>query len=208
MLGRRKNTSAIFEQVTKPERLWSRSEVLAKPSPVPREPGLYAWYFRDIPPQVPTDDCITSRGLTLLYSGISPKAPPKGGKKPSAQTLWNRVRYHFNWNAEGSTLRLTLGTLLARTLGIELRRVGSGKRMTFENGEGTLSRWMDDSAFVTWVVHSRPWELETEVIQNLSLPLNLDQNRSHAFHPVLSEARRQAKQNAREKAVVNQAETR
>ena len=199
---------AILEQVSDPERLWSRSEVLAKPSPVPRESGLYAWYFKDIPPEVPSDDCITSRGLTLLYSGISPKAPPKGGKNPSTQTLWNRIRYHFNGNAEGSTLRLTLGTLLARTLGIELRRVGSGKRMTFDTGEETLSQWMDDNAFVTWVVHPRPWELETEVIRKLSLPLNLDQNKGHPFYPVLSDARRQAKQNAREKAVVNQADAR
>ena len=192
-----------FEQVTKPERLWSRSEVLGKLSPVPREPGLYAWYFKDIPPTVPTDTCISIRGLTLLYCGISPKAPPKDGKKASEQTLWNRIRYHFNGNAEGSTLRLTLGTLLAKTLGIELRRVGSGKRMTFGDGEESISRWMGGNVFVIWVVHPRPWELESDVIRNLSLPLNLDQNKSHAFHPVLSEARQQAKQNAREKAVVN-----
>ena len=113
-----------LKQATKPERLWSRSEVLAQPSPVPREPGLYAWYFKTIPPTVPTDTCNSIRGLTLLYCGISPKAPPKDGKKASEQTLWNRIRYHFNGNAESSTLRLTLGTLLAKTLGIELRRVG------------------------------------------------------------------------------------
>ena len=100
-------------------------------------------------------------------------------------------------------LRLTLGTLLAKTLGVELRRVGSGKRMTFGDGEESISRWMGDNVFVTWVVHPRPWELESDVIRNLSLPLNLDQNKSHAFHPVLSEARQQAKQNARQKAVVN-----
>ena len=142
-------------------------------------------------------------GLTLLYSGISPKAPPRSGRNTSEQTLWNRIRYHFNGNAKGSTLRLTLGTLLAKTFGIELRRVGSGKRMTFGDGEEAISRWMDDNAFVIWVVHPRPWELESDVICNLSLPLNLDQNKSHLFHPVLSEARQQARQNAREKAVVN-----
>ena len=192
-----------LKEVTKPERLWSRSEVLAQPSPVPREPGLYAWYFKTIPPTVPTDTCISIRSLTLLYCGISPKAPPKDGKKASEQTLWNRIRYHFNGNAEGSTLRLTLGTLLAKTLGIELRRVGSDKRMTFGCGEEAISRWMDDNAFVIWVVHPRPWELESDVIRNLSLPLNLDQNKSHAFHSVLSQTRQQARQNAREKAVVN-----
>ena len=70
-------------------------------------------------------------------------------------------------------------------------------------GEKSISRWMGDNAFVIWIVHQRPWELESEVIRNLSLPLNLDQNKSHVFHPVLSQIRQQAKQNAREKAVVN-----
>ena len=45
-----------------------------------------------------------------------------------AATGINRIRYHFRGNAEGSTLRLTLGCLLIKPLGIELRRVGSGKR--------------------------------------------------------------------------------
>ena len=196
----------LIEQLTSPERLWSRSEVLAKPSPVPREPGLYAWYLKDIPPGVPTTGCVAFRGLTLLYAGISPKEPPRGGRKPSTQTLWNRVRYHFNGNAEGSTLRLTLGILLTKTLGIELRRVGSGKRMTFLNrGEELLSGWMDKNGFVTWVVHPQPWELESEAIRSLSLSLNLDQNKKHEFYPVLSAIRQKAKQNARDKPVVTEA---
>jgi hypothetical protein len=192
----------ILDQLTDPVKLWSRAEVFSKPSPVPRAPGLYAWYFKGIPPVIPTDDCVVSRGYALLYAGISPKAPPKNGKRPSTQTLWNRIRYHYGGNAEGSTLRLTLGVLLADTIGTDLRRVGSGKRMTFDEGEVLLSRWMDENAFVTWVVHPRPWELESEVIQRLSLPLNLDQNKDHPFHPVLSSARRQAKQSARDKPVV------
>jgi len=32
-----------------PERLWSRQEVIGNPSLVPRQPGVYAWYFREIP---------------------------------------------------------------------------------------------------------------------------------------------------------------
>jgi len=60
------------------------------------------------------------------------------------------MRDHFTGNAEGSTLRLTLGCLLSETLNIKLRRVGRGKRHTFTNpGEiildthgwgGTLAR--------------------------------------------------------------------
>src|SRR3954451_14241714 len=92
------------------------SRSLALPSPVPKSPGVYAWYFRDVPSAVPTSGCITRDGLTLLYVGISP------GKRPSTQTLFHRLRYHYQGNAEGSTLRLTLGLLL----GLRLRVVGSG----------------------------------------------------------------------------------
>jgi hypothetical protein len=35
------------------------------------------------------------------------------------------IRYHYTGNASGSTLRLTLGCLLAERLGIQLRRVGA-----------------------------------------------------------------------------------
>src|SRR5262245_19519571 len=124
-----------------PVRLWSRAEILANPSPVPRERGVYAWYFREVPSIIPVETCVRRDGLTLLYVGISPSADPKNGKPPSRETLCSRIRYHMGGNAEGSTLRLTLGCLLASELGIALRRVGSGKRLTFADGEQKLSAW-------------------------------------------------------------------
>ncbi|MEZ7154426.1 GIY-YIG nuclease family protein [Streptomyces sp. MAD19A] len=78
--------------------------------------------------------------------------------RTSTQNLRKRVRYHYRGNAAGSTLRLTLGCLL----GMELRRVGSGKRMTFgKAGEATLSQWMADNARVCWIERSEPWDLES-----------------------------------------------
>ncbi|MFJ8030526.1 GIY-YIG nuclease family protein [Streptomyces sp. NPDC096032] len=66
--------------------------------------------------------------------------------------------YKFRGNAEGSTLRLSLGCLLD----LELRRVGSGKRLTFgQAGEAKLSQWMADNARVCWVEHDEPWTLES-----------------------------------------------
>jgi hypothetical protein len=189
-------------ELLEPERLWSRSEVLASPSPVPREPGVYAWYFREIPPSVPTADCHVWGDLTLLYVGIAPKAPSKNGARPSSQRLSDRIRYHYRGNAEGSTLRLTLGCLLGEKLGIDLRRVGSGKRMTFADGEAVLSGWMAENAFVTWTVDPAPWVIEERLIAGLSLPLNLDMNRGHPFAAELREVRRRAKGRAREMAVV------
>ncbi|MGW4510972.1 GIY-YIG nuclease family protein [Streptomyces sp. NPDC004393] len=80
----------------------------------------------------------------------------------------------------------------------ELRRVGSGKRMTFGNaGEATLSQWMADNARVCWVEKIEPWTLESQLISQLDRPLNLDQNRHNAFHARLKELRAQARQRAR-----------
>lgn len=183
----------------RPERLWTRAEILTHPCPVPRVGGVYGWFFREIPQGVPTTGCVAHEGHTLLYAGISPTAPPTNGKPPSAQTLFHRVRYHMRGNAEGSTLRLTLGCLLADELGIALRRVGSGRRMTFgADGEVALSEWLSANARVTWCEHDRPWELEARCIGSLSLPLNLAQNRAHPFHGALTSIRAEAKARARD----------
>ena len=184
-----------------PPRLWSRKEILTRPFPVPRTPGVYAWYFRNLP-IVPTSGCVAAGDFHLLYVGISPSAPPTNGKAPSKQSLLHRVRYHMRGNAEGSTLRLSLGCLLAAELNIELRRVGSGKRFTFSSGEARLSKWMDENARVAWLACDEPWKLEKELIASMNLPLNLDQNSTNEFFGVLSDLRRTAKARARELPVL------
>jgi hypothetical protein len=124
-------------------------------------------------------------------------APPGNGRPASKQTLRSRIRYHYRGNAAGSTLRLSLGCLLAERLGIQLHRVGSGNRLTFADGEHRLSAWMADNAFVTWVELDRPWSLESQLITLLNTPLNLDQNRKHPFHQQLSGIRGEARALAR-----------
>ena len=196
------NAPGIVELLTNPAKLWSRSEICAHPCPIPARAGVYAWYFRELPKAVDASECVRVGDLTLLYVGISPKALPKNGKPPSRQTLRRRVRYHYRGNAEGSTLRLTLGCLLAEKLGIELRRVGSGKRRTFSQGERLLSSWMEDNAFVCWAECDEPWIIEEQLISTLSLPLNLDQNARHSFCSVLKAIRKEAADRARELPVV------
>lgn len=137
--------------------------------------------------------------------GVSPRTPTITGRdnegvvSPQIQkmNLRNRIRQHTNLNAEGSTLRLSLGVLLEEELGIQLRRVGSGTRKTFtHSGEAALSQWMAENAFVTWLPHEALWVVEEELIATLSLPLNLDQNRAHSFASVLSGMRSAAKRQA------------
>jgi hypothetical protein len=156
-------TDEIGEFVS-PARVFSRHDVLSRPSPVPAQDGVYGWWFRRLPPLVVASGCCRRQELTLLYVGISPKQPPSNGQPASTQSLLKRIRDHYTGNAEGSTLRKTLGCLLAGELEIQLRRVGSGKRMTFVEGEQALSAWMAENAYVSWIVRQRPWELEDNLI--------------------------------------------
>ncbi len=185
------------EQLLNPPQLWTRTEVLKSPCPIPSSSGVYAWYFDEVPPGVPIEGCNQLGSRFLLYVGISPREAPRNGGAPSKQSIRTRVRYHFRGNAEGSTLRLTLGCLLSDVLGIQLRRVGSGTRLTFSEGEAALSEWMGRHAAVCWVATEEPWALEAQLIGRLVLPLNLDQNTNGTFRKALSQVRAKQRERAR-----------
>ena len=103
---------------------FSRQEVLALPSPVQGAGGVYDRWFHCLPPLVDARGCHRYEELTLLHARISSRQPPRNGSPSSQQTLRQRLRTHYAGNAEGSTLRKTLGYLLAGELNIQLRRVG------------------------------------------------------------------------------------
>lgn len=177
-----------------PEKTYSRTEVMSKPTPVPAVNGVYFWWFKEIPPGVPADGCITCNGYTLLYVGIS---PDQRGKPNSRSNLRKRIKTHYSGNAAGSTLRRTLGVLLNRESSFPLRRVGSGSRMTFTHpGEQWLDAWMEKNARVHWIPIEAPWELEDALIASIPLPLNIQGN-AHNFKVTLSGMRSQAAAEAR-----------
>lgn len=164
---------------------------MAEPCPVPSQPGAHGWWFREIPGDIDVTGCEQRDGWTLLYVGISPGPPPASGKPQLPQDLRKRIRFHFgagNSSAEGSTLRKSLGILL----GYELRRVGSGKRMTFAGSEAVLTQWMAENAAVSWVLHPEPWYLEPKLFAALTLPLNYQGNDRNPFAPELKKLRRDA----------------
>ncbi len=185
------DVDAILESIGNGAPLLSRAEALEQPSPVPAEPGVYAWFFSRVSGLFPIAGSATRDSFELLYLGIAPSRP---GSKSS---LRRRLRGHLRGNASGSTLRLTLGCMLATELGIELRQTGASGRMTFGAGEAALSEWLDENARIAWVVLPEPWLVEKELIQRLSLPLNLEFNSAHPFHTRLSELRRNARRHAR-----------
>jgi hypothetical protein len=171
--------------------LYTRNQILTQPSPVPKRPGVYGWYFKRVPPSIPADEYVTWNALTLLYIGISPSRPG------SKHNLRKRIRTHYRGNAYGSTLRKSLGCLLGEELGIHLQRVGESSRLIhFGSGEEVLSDWMAENAFVTWIEYERPWEIEEELILLFKVPLNLRENEEHPFYHILSKLRAEGKKMA------------
>jgi hypothetical protein len=55
-----------YGAMLQPSRLYTRNEVLARRCPVPARPGVYAWYFREVPPSVPVQGCHIHDGVPLL----------------------------------------------------------------------------------------------------------------------------------------------
>ena len=170
---------------------WSRADLIARPCPAPAVGGVYAWFFSRVPAGIDPSGCYVVDGWTLLYVGISPKEPPINGRPPSRSTLRQRLRTHLAGNAAGSTLRKTLGCLLAEELGINLRRVGTGDRYTLTNpGEQRLDAWMADHCRVAWREVIDPWRLEREILASgLPLPLNIRDNPCLAHTAVVQAVR-------------------
>ena len=187
--AQRASVDDIVATFERPKRLWFRSECLAQPSPVPKVPGLYGWYFRELPPGVDGQGCAQASGYTLLYVGIAPSRALGVPGHASTSNLRSRIRQHCAGSAEGSTLRLSLGSLLASPLGLTLDP--GRKSKSFGRGEAILSDWIGQNACLTWVEHPEPWSIEPSVISRLDLPLNLAHNRNHPFWPYLTEARSQ-----------------
>ena len=149
--------------------LYSRKQIVANPSLVPERGGFNAWFFKEIPGDAPTEGCFEKDGLALLYVGISPDSPT------SKANLHKRIlNNHCKGTAATSTLRKSLGVLLAQESGYALQKVSAtGKTAFSPAGEDWLSDWMDKNAFVCWVEHPKPWTRNEAIIATFSPPLNI-----------------------------------
>lgn len=202
-----RTTHSTFPFASERSELFGRSEVARRGSQPPRAAGLYAWYFKSPPSGLDTSGCYRSEDdLTLLYVGISCRQTPSSDRPMTNATLRNRLSQHFNGNAFASTLRLSLGCLLADEIGIELRRVGSGARRIFVDVDGTnlrageerLNAWLDQNAFVCWETDSEPWVLEKALLATgPRLPLNIQGNPYPELYEPLQAVRRLANQHAK-----------
>ncbi len=179
----------LDEQLIDPAATLSVDEFWAERRHLPVT-GIYAWWFEGLEHLVPHEGTVGDGTRSMLYIGI---APARAG---SRSTLRRRLSQHLSGNASASTLRLTLGVLLAGDLGLELRRVGGGGRMTFHCGQAILTSWLERHARVRPMAFDAPWTVERSIIERFALPLNLQHN-AHPFGDQLAAMRSAARRGAR-----------
>ncbi len=181
-------------------KLYSKSKFLAETSPELNGRGLYAWFFKNIPPCVPIDGCVVhDEGQVLLYVGTSTSAKSKKGKND--RILRKRIIEHFSGKVGNSTLRRSLSVLLMKQVNWKISPDGK-KFILPDCDEEWLSDWMEENAFVAWMKHDTPWDVESDVIKRLPVRLN-NHHSDHPFKKELSEKRSAAKRQARDQAKNN-----
>jgi len=161
---------------------------------IPKTKGVYAWYFAHGKLNVPANPYFRVDDFELVYVGIA-------GKKPESKgSLRDRIyNQHINGNAEGSTLRFSLGILLRRKGSLlELKRKGIIKKHIEWSNEDDLTEWICDNALVAWIEHKRPWIVEESAVKNLGhlLPLNIEHNKGNSFAQELNRERKSLKNEA------------
>lgn len=185
-------TSERVEQFVHPSALVEVADVRSAP---PRRGGMYGWWFLPGSLSVPERDYSRVESYELLYVGIAPRKPTSDGRE-SASTLRPRLVKHATGDASRSTLRLTLGVLLADKLDLVL---GShANRLNFgPTGESHLTAWLNEHARVSWVEQPQPWLIEDEMLEHATLALNVDGRDHDPFARELKQRRMDARQAAR-----------
>ena len=100
----------------------------------------------------------------------------QGGKFSSATLRKRLLGNHFGGNTSGSTVRLTLGSLLLFPLGLVPCLTRSNKIRFTADSEARLTEWMCSSLLVTYWAAPSSFDLvglETEIMARLNPPLDL-----------------------------------
>jgi hypothetical protein len=82
--------------------------------------------FKELPHPINTRSCVVLGDLTLLYVGISPKAPPRDGRAGSQQTLRSRIRDQTTTTAMPRAQRFVLLWVVCSATGSGSSFAGSG----------------------------------------------------------------------------------
>nr|WP_040708058.1 hypothetical protein [Nocardia takedensis] len=160
---KQRETEPVAARLRAGDRALSLDDVLASAGAGLRSPGMYSWWVDD------AGAADLSAGLGhvlapgLVYAGLA-GATRKGGRA-SSNTLWGRIAtMHLGNKYEFSTLRRTLGSILAH----------ANDQPSIE--EARLTAWMRAHLRVVLIPVADADTLdalETEILRELDPPLNL-----------------------------------
>ncbi len=182
---------SITSQLTDPKKLCSYSQAyvgrlrLSNPCNIPEVAGVYALYFKEMPPLIPENGCFLMGNKALLYVG-------------EAKNLHKRIKQHYEHTAAESSLRMSLGVIILDQKDFPLRKAGlvlPGFRFSDE-AENLLSEWMQENVFVCWAADKNHKATEKDIIENNYLPLNI-KNSKHPFSKKLRVFRKLAEEKAK-----------
>lgn len=162
----------VVDQLAAPKIWMRRADILERSSPVPRTPGIYAWYLSTNAVWADAAPRIVHSGYALMYVGIAP------ARRNSTSNLRKRLRQHCRGNLKSSTLRRTLAALTLPDFSDELLPASSAQSVMLNDQVSTI---MDRHARISWIEMQEPWYLEPGVISSLKPPLNIDHNVASEF---------------------------
>lgn len=126
---------------------------------LPRGSGVYAWWAAPtVFPDLPRLDHPDDPALRLLYVG-------------RATSLRGRITRNHLRKSGNSTLRRTLAGLLMLTEGYHT--MWTDRVVLIPEDERRLTTWMHERLRLTWAEDPAPREIEDELIQRLTPPLNV-----------------------------------
>ncbi len=166
----------VVKKLTKTGKMYSCEEFFSLPFDILNKPGIYAFYFKDMPSCALTDKHEVPEDEPL-YIGMSDK-----------RTLLERIDEHHDKTAAESTLRFSLGVLFQEEMGFSLR-ITSGVPPKFrfcQDGENWISRWINNNALIRFVEYKNPASIERRVIRKVSPSLNIE----HSENDFVSKLRR------------------
>ncbi|MGH3788512.1 MAG: GIY-YIG nuclease family protein [Pseudonocardiaceae bacterium] len=126
---------------------------------LPQAKGLYAWWApTNVLPHLPGPPFPTDTFIRLLYVGL-------------ATNLRTRITHSHLRRSGSSTLRRTLAGLLLKEHGLRTRWID--RVVLIDDDELRLTGWMHQQLLLSWCQHSKPRQVEADVITRLRPPLNV-----------------------------------
>lgn len=156
-----------------------------KPHLLPNKPGNYLFCLKGnskLPDILIVPIVSKFENLRVIYTGITGKSLQGRDSKQ-----------HFNGNAEGSTVRSSVGALLGFKNTFRITKKGKTKKTKYKiDQEVQISDWMKGNLIMYYIESEDYTENEDKLINHFNPPLNLRGNRNienRDYRKLLSELR-------------------